>query len=234
MENKESTRLDSDCVWAPKLDVSTDPNADQFSGYRPPEVEEEESKFRLELSVVIGGGRKANAYYNWSGFTETALDYLHLMIRNRNMEMYPKESDMALVMRMLSLTGAGMLPSISVEERLQLLDINYPLTNGANDGVIEITDEGMMENDRIANRHVLIDYDRKIVEIGDMFEEIEPDELEENGWTESDIVDWPYDEFGGFEIIRFPKVAKVRKFVKELAENNQIVRYNGYLFHSIY
>lgn len=234
MENKENACPDSGCVWAPKLDVSTDPNVDQFSGYRPPEIKEEESKFRLELSVVIGGGRVGNAYYNWSGFTETALDYLHLMVRNRNMEMYPKESDMALAMRMLSLTGAGMLPSISVEERLKLIDINYPLTNGANDGVIEITDEGMQENDRLANYHVLIDYDRKEVEIGDMFESIEPDELEENGWCESDIVDWPLEEFGGFEIIRFSKVAKVRKFVKELAENNRIVRFNGCLFHSIY
>ena len=232
IETKENVVPDGE-AWSSRLDVSVDENIGQFEGYRPTNAEEEESAYRLSLTVIKGKKPLANAYYNWSGFTETGADYAYNMTKYRRMLLYPKPSDMLFVMRMLSLTGAGMKPSTPIEERLQLLDINYPLTNGRNDGIIEFTQEGMNLNDELANYHMTVNYDKRFVDFSELFEEIEEKDLMANGWLISDAVDWPSD-LGEFNHIKFAKIPAFRKFVAYLAMNEKIIRKDGKLFHSIY
>ena len=210
IETKENDVPDGG-TWVPRLDASVDENIGQFEGYRPTNAEEEESAYRLSLTVIKGKKPLANAYYNWSGFTETGADYAYNMTKYRRMLLYPKPSDMLFVMRMLSLTGAGMKPSTP----------------------IEFTQEGMKLNDELANYHMTVNYDKRFVDFSELFEEIEEKDLMANGWLISDAVDWPSD-LGEFDHIKFAKIPAFRKFVAYLAMNEKIIRKDGKLFHSIY
>ena len=238
MENEdifiETIKDPAATVWVPRADtVVDDTAAKQFEGHRPTDLSEEESEYRLSLTVIKGKKKLANAYYNWSGFTETCADYAYNMTHYRRMLMYPKPSDMLFVMRMLSLTGAGMSPSTPIEERLQLLDINYPLTNGRNDGIIEITEKGMSMNDELANYHITINYDKRFVDFSEVILPIKEENLMENGWIVSDAVDCP-EAFRDFSKIKFKDITKFRQWVAYLASDSKIIRKDGELFHTIY
>ena len=67
IETKENDVPDGE-AWSSRIDVSVDENIGQFEGYRPMNAEEEESAYRLSLTVIKRERRVANGYYYLSGF----------------------------------------------------------------------------------------------------------------------------------------------------------------------
>ena len=197
---------------------------------RDVKLEEGENDFSLSLTVIMHGVPYANAYYRWGGFGESVADLSYLLTKYRRMPLYPKESPIAFLVRMLSLTGAGFRHDLTAEERFTLIDCNYPLTNGKNDGIIEIMEEGMKRNDECAKYHVTLNYDKRTIDLHECFTEMTQGDMDEQGFLESDIVDYPFDSF----VVKFKNVVKLRTFMREVAERAKLVRHNDKVYKTMF
>lgn len=197
---------------------------------RTVDLKEGEKDFSLCLSAKKFGVIWANAFYRWGGFGESVAELCYLMTKYRRMPMYPLCSDLAIIVRMFSLSGAGFRHDLSLEERFSLKDINYPLTNGANDGIIEITGDGMKRNDEEAKYHVLVDFDQRIFDLSECFIPMSENDMNDMGYLESDVVEYPFQSF----YVRFTDSVKLKKFMREVADKAHLIRHDGNVYRTVY
>ena len=54
--------------------------------------------------------------------------------------------------------------------------------------------------------------------------------MDEQGFLESDIVDYPFDSF----VVKFKNVVKLRTFMREVAERANLVRHNDKVFKTMF
>lgn len=133
---------------------------------------------RLNLEIVEGKEVLANAYYHWSGYTNSSLELANIIINkiitsNINFnQRYFKENNI-LASELLELTGAG----VNDEEQNnidnscyeEIKNHKFKKATNRNDGLLSICDKGINETRKWAEHTCIIDIQDMSVDISDLF-----------------------------------------------------------------
>lgn len=141
---------------------------------------------RLVISVNRDLKRIATVYYHWSGYTVSALEeVLHLAnIYNSHYEIMENLNNDEFVIQLAAyIHGDGGFSEESkkyLEKKLSRNDLR--LVKSRNDGIFDVTEEGMADSDGWAEAFASIDFTRKVFSIEGsvlFFHESEYDEIYE-------------------------------------------------------
>lgn len=141
---------------------------------------------RLVISVNRDSKRIATVYYHWSGYTVSALEeVLHLAnIYNSHYEIMENLNNDEFVIQLAAcIHGGGGFSEESkkfLEKKLSRNDLR--LAENRNDGIFDVTEDGMADSDSWAEADASIDFTRKVFSIEGavlFFHENEFDEIYE-------------------------------------------------------
>lgn len=177
---------------------------------------------RLNIEITKNGKVLANAYYHWSGFTDSAIE-LTTQILSRFEEVKKKvarqkssNKDLLFAIRLLELTGAGIDFKDKESDRVLTIGNEFKTMIDRNEGIIGVTKKQIEETRNWEEARVEIDIATKIVWFG-VFHGFEEDEKEE--WIDkrdkiSEDFDFPiYD-------LTFEQCFEMEKKIYEAVENN--------------
>lgn len=145
---------------------------------------------QIEIDIPNSGDRQvlANAYYHWSGYTSTAYELVKLIVDSGIHELdIPDPVEQAI--RMLEATGAGLTED---EFTVTYPESKYKLSINRNDGLIAISEAGILETQNWEEARVTINLSTGMVDMGGVYYLYEPDELDEDEDVE-DIPELEYD-----------------------------------------
>lgn len=99
---------------------------------------------RLNIEIVKNGEILANAYYHWSGFSNSAINLTEKIIKNfeyikkYRVEEYIENKDLLFAIRLLEETGAGIEDLEETREILKdkTMNLKLLLCKGRNEGII--------------------------------------------------------------------------------------------------
>ena len=121
----------------------------------------------LNLEIYQGGELLANAYYNWSGYTRSALELTEAIL-----DIMPTicESNPVLkAIRLLESTNAGLAPEEKTYGGQHLEGFNPNQFKDAidkNEGLISISEDGMVDTQQSGSHRVAIVLDNQFIEFG--------------------------------------------------------------------
>ena len=144
---------------------------------------------QIEMDIPDSSESKvlANAYYHWSGYTSSAYELVKMIADSEYWNdnctiMDPVEK----AIRILEVTGAGLTKDEFTEA---YPESKYKLFTNINDGLIAISEEGMLETQNWEEARVTINLTTKMVDMGGVYYLDEVDEDE----TLDDIPELEYD-----------------------------------------
>lgn len=146
---------------------------------------------QFEMDIPNSGEPKvlANAYYHWSGYTSSAYELVKMIADSEYWNVDCTISDpVEKAIRLLEVTGAGLTKDEFTEA---YPESKYKLSTGRNDGLIAISEAGMLETQNWEEARVTINLSTNMVDIGGVYYLDEVDEKEEE--TLEDIPELEYD-----------------------------------------
>jgi hypothetical protein len=177
---------------------------------------------RLNIEITKNGKVLANAYYHWSGFTNSAIE-LTTQILSRFEEVKKKvakqkssNKDLLLAIRLLELTGAGIDFKDKESDRVLTIGNEFKTMIDRNEGIIGVTRKQIEETRNWEEARVEIDIATKIVWFG-VFHSFEDNEKEE--WIDKrDKISEDFD----FPIynLTFEQCFEMEKKIYEAVENH--------------
>lgn len=127
---------------------------------------------RLVISINRGEKRIATVYYHWAGYTTSAMECLRDLvgIYNHNFEALDGLKDDEFVAGIVArLPGGGGFSKEASDYMKRNFVISEPLlATNRNDGIVDVTDEGMADSDGYAEAAASIDFTRKIFSVEDV------------------------------------------------------------------
>ena len=147
---------------------------------------------QFEMDIPNSGEPKvlANAYYHWSGYTSSAYELVKQIADSDycNVEctiIDPVEK----AIRILEVTGAGLTKDEFTEA---YPESKYKLSTNRNDGLIAISEAGMLETQNWEEARVTINLSTKMIDMGGVYYLDEVDEEDEDETT-ANIPELEYD-----------------------------------------
>lgn len=98
-------------------------------------------RLNIEIHDHKSGGLQANAYYHWSGYSETAIELTKQIVEA--LDKVTDSSPKLRAIKLLEFTGAGLTDTEKVQAASVLEDYKPRACTGRNDGLIAISAEGM-------------------------------------------------------------------------------------------
>lgn len=124
---------------------------------------------RLVINLKNEEETIANVYYHWSGYTDSAIDLTSTIIRG--LEKYSDIADVTFrAVKAIAETGAGFNDDAISEAREMFVGIDLPVCNDRNNGLIEVTSDGIDESIGCAEGIVSIYMDDQTVDFGDFMD----------------------------------------------------------------
>lgn len=129
---------------------------------------------RLNLEIYSNGELLANCYYHWSGFTSSSMELADIVLKNYDEIMAMNISDTTKAILLLQKTGAGLMVNDKDNElefalkHLPPEDLEQVVlkqSEGRNNGLISITEEGMKETQDWEEARITIYLDEKRVDL---------------------------------------------------------------------
>ena len=147
---------------------------------------------QLEIDIPNSGDRQvlANAYYHWSGYTSSAYELVKYIVESHYCDEECTFVDpVEKAIRLLEATGAG----LTKDEFTDVYpESKYKLSTNRNDGLIAISEAGMLETQNWEEARVTINLTTKMVDMGGVYYLDEVDEEDEDE-TLDDIPELGYD-----------------------------------------
>lgn len=174
---------------------------------------------RLNIEIKKQEKLLANAYYHWSAYSEASLLLTKEIIDK--FEEVKEENDVTQAIMLLQITGAG-LTSSSMEYLEEIISNfeeqkeKYQSAIDRNEGLIEITEEGMGETRAWEEGRITIHIDTKTFDF-EVFHYPDLELFEE--YYEIKIEDLPTLEFP-IKNIKFKQIDKVLELVKKTQETS--------------
>ena len=140
---------------------------------------------QIEMDIPDSSESKilANAYYHWSGYTSSAYELVNTIVQSGTYSLDILDP-IEKAIRMLEVTGAGLTKDEFTET---YPESKYKLSTNRNDGLIAISEAGMLETQNWEEARVTINLSTNMVDMGGVYFLDEVDELDE----EEDIADMP-------------------------------------------
>lgn len=189
---------------------------------------------RLNIEIKKGDKLLANSYYHWSGYSESSLVLTKRIIDK--FEDVKEENDLIKAIMLLQLTGAGItrqtidylyknIPNFNLEEEVNPDDpfgeYKLHLTNGRNEGLIEVTEERMKETRSWEEGRITIHIDTKTFDFDVIWKhESDEDKKEWEECYEKKIKDLPTLEFP-FENIKFEQIDNMLAMVENIKKDSE-------------
>lgn len=145
---------------------------------------------QIEMDIPDSSESKvlANAYYHWSGYTSSAYELVKLIVDSGTYSLDildPVEK----AIRMLEVTGAGLTKDEFTEA---YPESKYKLSTNRNDGLIAISEKGMLETQNWEEARVTINLTTKMVDMGGVYYLYDEDEIDDEE-EEEDIPELEFD-----------------------------------------
>ena len=146
---------------------------------------------QFEIDIPNSGEAKvlANAYYHWSGYTNSAYELVKQIADSEYWNNDCKITDpVEKAIRLLEVTGAGLTKKEFTEE---YPESKYKLSENRSYGLIAISEEGILETQKWEEARVTINLSTNMVDMGGVYYLDEVDGEEEE--TLEDIPELEYD-----------------------------------------
>lgn len=148
---------------------------------------------RLNIEIVSKSEKSefkvlANAYYHWGAYSGSAAEYAKEMIHSPEWDQLMEEPTVENAVKLLLLTGAGFneVEMMEIQAKHLLPDELLIPTQGRNEGIISVTEQGIKETQIYAEGTMYIFTDTQCIDISGVFYYI--------GDTENGIEDPFYDQ----------------------------------------
>ena len=145
---------------------------------------------QIEMDIPDSNESKvlANAYYHWSGYTNTAYELVKMIVDSGIHELdIPDPVEQAI--RMLEATGAGLIEDEFTDA---YPESKYKKATSRNDGLIAISEKGIEKTQKWEEARVTINLTTKMVDMGGVYYLDEVDEEDEDETLEN-IPELEYD-----------------------------------------
>ena len=139
---------------------------------------------RLNIEITKNGKVLANAYYHWSGFTDSAIELTTQIlsgfeeVKKKVARQKSSNKDLLFAIRLLELTGAGIDFEDKENDRVLKIGNEFKTMIDRNEGIIGVTRKQIEETRSWEEARVEIDIATKIVWF-DVFHSFEDDEKED-------------------------------------------------------
>ena len=182
---------------------------------------------QIEMDIPDSSESKvlANADYHWSGYTSSAYELVKMIADSEYWNdnctiMDPVEK----AIRILEVTGAGLTKDEFTEA---YPESKYKLSTNRNDGLIAISEAGMLETQNWEEARVTINLTTKMVDMGGVYYLDEVDEEDEDE-TLDDIPELEYDlhtSISDFTKVynEFHEKIESKNFYKVIDTNKQVL-----------
>jgi len=176
---------------------------------------------RLNIEIIKNGKTLANAYYHWSGYSNSAVELASTIIKNIE-KINSNDSDIFFAIRLLELTGAGLTDKeIEFAKTInELKEIKFKECKGRNEGLIGISQDGINETRRWQEHALYIYLDEKRMSFQvfwkNRFNDYEVENKDEDNYIEFDElekVDINFDD------IKFSEIDNFVEFINNHLEN---------------
>ena len=188
---------------------------------------------RLNLEFTASGKVLANAYYHWSGYTNSSVELMKQVLTSETFK-DKTISPIIKAVKLLEETGAGI--NLTEEENIkksklpkELADYKFKDCESRNEGILAVTEKGIKETQSWAEGAVRIDLETNRILFTSLFEVNEEyydeDEIEE---IKTKAIDLPYNLFD----MSIDEALEFAKLVEEHIWNYK--NNNGIYYSAIY
>ena len=182
---------------------------------------------RLVIEIKEGDTVLANAYYHWSGYTETSLNLLNEVMNKGIFDNIPikfsKGDEQLYAIKLLETTGAKIL-----EEDLKIATLKFPMnefetSNNKTDGLIAFSEKNINKNMDSAEAIISIDLKSRTIDIGGIYNYENLDELQEMANEDEEDLNIAIIDFNITEI-SFEDFKNRFEDIKKLIENHEYIK----------
>jgi hypothetical protein len=133
---------------------------------------------QIEMDIPESSESKvlANAYYHWSGYTSSAYELVNTIVQSG---VYSLDilDPVEKAIKLLETTGAGLTKDEFTET---YPESKYKLSENRSDGLIAISEEGMLETQNWEEARVTINLSTNMIDMGEVYYLDEVDEEDED------------------------------------------------------
>ena len=165
---------------------------------------------RLNIEIKKKDKVLANCYYHWSGYSQTSLDLTKKIIDG--FDKYKDENnDVLKAIKLLQETEAGLTREAIhyLYKNIENFDIStgtkgmfgtydYILVRNRNDGLLEITEEGMEENRKWEEGRITINIDEQTFDFDVLYHAHYEDEVEKYSNYDGELKNIPFNKIDEF------------------------------------
>lgn len=185
---------------------------------------------RLVIEIKDGDTVLANAYYHWSGYTETSLNLLNEVMNkgifNNDKKLpikFSKGDEQLYAIKLLETTGAKIL-----EEDLKIATLKFPMnefetSNNKTDGLIAFSEKNINKNMDSAEAIISIDLKSRRIDLGGIYNYEDLDELQEMANEDEEDLNIAIIDFNITEI-SFEDFKNRFEDIKKLIENHEYIK----------
>ena len=182
---------------------------------------------RLVIEIKEGDTVLANAYYHWSGYTETSLNLLNEVMNKGILNNIPikfsKGDEQFYAIKLLETTGAKIL-----EEDFKIATLKFPMnefetSKNKTDGLIAFSEKNINKNMDSAEAIISIDLKSRTIDIGGIYNYENLDELQEMANEDEEDLNIAIIDFNITEI-SFEDFKNRFEDIKKLIENHEYIK----------
>lgn len=182
---------------------------------------------RLVIEIKEGDTVLANAYYHWSGYTETSLNLLNEVMNKGILNNIPikfsKRDEQLYAIKLLETTGAKIL-----EEDFKIATLKFPMnefetSKNKTDGLIAFSEKNINKNMDSAEAIISIDLKSRTIDIGGIYNYEDLDELQEMANEDEEDLNIAIIDFNITEI-SFEDFKNRFEDIKKLIENHEYIK----------
>lgn len=182
---------------------------------------------RLVIEIKEGDTVLANAYYHWSGYTETSLNLLNEVMNKGILNNIPikfsKGDEQLYAIKLLETTGAKIL-----EEDFKIATLKFPMnefetSKNKTDGLIAFSEKNINKNMDSAEAIISIDLKSRTIDIGGIYNYENLDELQEMANEDEEDLNIAIIDFNITEI-SFEDFKNRFEDIKKLIENHEYIK----------
>jgi len=176
---------------------------------------------RLNIEIIKNGKTLANAYYHWSGYSNSAVELASTIIKNIE-KINVKDSDLLFAIRLLESTGAGLTDrEIEFAKTIDgLNNVEFKECKGRSEGLIGISQDEINQTRKWQEHALYIYLDEKRMSFQvfwkNRFSDYETENKDEDNYIEFDElekVDINFDD------IKFSEIDNFVEFINNHLEN---------------
>lgn len=182
---------------------------------------------RLVIEIKDGDAVLANAYYHWSGYTETSLNLLNEVMNKGIFNNIPikisKGDEQLYAIKLLETTGAKIL-----EEDLKIARLKFPMnefeaSKNRTDGLIAFSEKNVNKNMDSAEAIISIDLKSRTIDLGGIYNYEDLDELQEMANENEEDLNIAIIDFNITEI-SFEDFKNRFEDIKKLIKNHEYIK----------